>query len=98
MNTASRITDHASDWTTQKPVLRPVPVDDAPSIKDLQALTVTLTGWYVAKPWSQLGMLATGTKAEEMNVSGKMSGKDMTWAVSLFGAESPTMANPQDRA
>ena len=43
-------------------------------------------------------MLATGTKADEMNVSGKMSGKDMTWAVSLFGAESPTMANPQDRA
>jgi hypothetical protein len=44
-------------------------------MSDLAALTVTETGWCVAKPWSHDGSLSTGTKADEANVSGKRSGK-----------------------
>ena len=40
----------------------------------------------------------TGTKAEEAKISGKRMGKDMTWAASLLGADSPMTANPHDRA
>ena len=40
----------------------------------------------------------TGTKADEANVKGNRMGKDMTWAASLFGAESPMTANPHERA
>ena len=49
-------TVQANDWTTQNAVLRPVPVDAGPSMRERQALTVTLTGWYVANPCSQLGI------------------------------------------
>ena len=52
----------------------------------------------MANPWSQLGIEDSGTNAAEMKVRGKISGNDITWAVSLLGADSPTMANPQDRA
>ena len=69
-----------------------------PSIRARQALTVTLTGWWVAKPCSQLGIDDTGTKAEEAKVRGKRIGKEMTWATSLLGADSPMTANPQERA
>ena len=43
-------------------------------------------------------MEETGTKAEEAKVSGNRRGKDMTWAVSLLGADSPMTANPHERA
>ena len=33
-----------------------------------------------------------------MNVRGKISGNDMTWAVSELGADRPTMAKNHDRA
>ena len=38
------------------------------------------------------------TKADEMKVSGKTSGNDTTWAVSLLAADSPMTANPHDSA
>ena len=98
MNAIRTATVHRRDWTTQNDVLLPVPVEAGPTMSDRQALTVTLNGWYVANPWSQLGIELSGTKAAEMNVSGKMSGNDMTWAVSEFGADRPTMAKNHDRA
>src|SRR5664280_2562386 len=79
----------ATDWTTHDAVGPPI-------MSARQALTVTLTGWSVANPWSQLGILSTGTKADEMKVSGNSRGKDITCAVSLLAADSPMTANPQE--
>ena len=49
----------------------------------------------MAKAWSQPGIDATGTKADEAKVRGNKIGNAMTWAVSLLGAASPMAAKPQ---
>ena len=43
-------------------------------------------------------IVSTGTKAEEANVSGKISGKVIAWADSELGAASPIKAKPQLKA
>src|SRR5579863_3364767 len=80
-----------SDWTTHLAVGPPI-------ISARHAVMTTLTGWYVANPCNQLGIASTGTNAEETKMSGKRIGNDITCAVSLFGADRPITANPQESA
>ena len=54
-----------------------------------------VTGWWDANACSQPGMLDTGTKADDANVSGNRIGKPMSCAVSLLGAARPMTAAPQ---
>ncbi len=62
------------------------------------AATVTDTGWWAANAWSQPGIAVTGTKAEDANTSGAMTGNAAAWAVSGSPVRSPTVANTQDSA
>jgi hypothetical protein len=90
MKMIRRPTVHARDWMTQVAVGPPI-------IRARHAEMVTLNGWYVANPWSQLGIELTDTKADDTKVRGNRSGKDMTCAVSALAADRPIMANPHER-
>jgi hypothetical protein len=59
--------DQASDCQTQWAA-------GPPSSRARTAATVTLSGWFVANPWSQLGIVATGTIALLANVRMKKGG------------------------
>ena len=61
------------------------------------AATVSLTGWYVAKPCNHPGIDDTGTNVPAANVRGKSTGNAITCAVSLLGADRPMTANPHDK-
>ena len=74
-----------------------VSVNAPPVMSERAASTTWVTGWCLAKAWSQPGMSCTGTKAELAKVSGKRMGKTMSCAVSALGAESPTVAKAQHR-
>ena len=58
-------------------------------------MTVTLTGWYSAKPCIQLGSLSSGTNAVEQNVSGNSQVKPPTGAASTVLTLSPMTAEIQ---
>ena len=47
------------------------------------------------RPGATRAWSLTGTKADEAKMSGKRIGNTMSWAVSAFGADSPTVAKPQ---
>src|ERR1700679_1786610 len=59
-----------------------------PTISERAALTTSLTGWFLAKAWSQPGIEATGTKADEAKMKGNRIGKTMTCAFSALEPES----------
>ena len=76
---------------------RPRPCSAAcpPTMSERAASTTWVTGWWLAKACSQPGIALTGTKADEAKMNGKRIGNTMVCAVSAFGAESPTVAKPQ---
>src|SRR5215208_6372561 len=90
-NTATMPSDQARDWSTAVEVGPPI-------IRARTALTVMVTGWRSAHAWSQPGIDARGTKADEANTSGTVSGKVAAWALSALRTPRPTMANSHDRA
>ena len=60
-------------------------MDRAAHHERARASTTSLTGWFLAKAWSQPGIDATGTKADEAKMKGNRIGNAMTWAVSAVG-------------
>jgi hypothetical protein len=62
------------------------------------ASTMVVIGLFSAKPCSQPGIDATGTKAEEMKVSGKMIVNPYAFEASGDDEESPMKANTQEKA
>src|SRR6187397_1872403 len=49
-----------------------------------------LVGFYSENGWSQVGMLAIGTKAHDTNVIGKMTVNETCWATSTVGTDKPS--------
>ncbi|GAA2088960.1 hypothetical protein GCM10009759_11470 [Kitasatospora saccharophila] len=62
------------------------------------APAVMVTGWWSAKTWSQPGMVAVGTNAEDAKTSGARTGNAAAVAVSGSPTARPTTANTQDIA
>lgn len=62
------------------------------------ASTVVVNGLCSAIGWSQLGMVSTGTKAEETNVNGKRMVNPYAFDASGEEAERPMKANTQEKA
>ena len=62
------------------------------------ALTMYVNGLCSAIGWSQLGIEATGTNAEETNVSGKRIVNPYAFAASGEDAVSPMNANTHEKA
>ena len=82
---------HASAWSTWVAV-------GPPSTRARDADTTTDRGWCSANGWSQPGIVATGTNADEAKTSGAMSGKAAACAVSGSPTARPTAANTHDSA
>ena len=67
-----------------------------PIISALTAEAVTETGWCSANGCSQLGMVLTGTNAEEANTSGAITGNAAACAVSGSPTARPTVAKTHE--
>src|SRR5262245_49190740 len=89
--TATIPTHHASAVTRSDAVAAP---DVSPRI----AVTTAETGWCSAHPWSQPGMVVTGTNAADANTRGIRTGNDAAWAPSGLPAARPTVAKIHDIA
>jgi hypothetical protein len=59
---------------------------------------MVVNGLAEATPWSQLGIVSTGTNADETNVSGKMIVKPYAFDASGDDAMRPIRANTQENA
>ena len=70
----------------------------APSHSERIASTVTVNGLTLANARSTDGIEATGTNAEEMNVSGKTAMKPTELAASGEETSSPRNANTHEKA
>ena len=57
-----------------------------------------VNGLFSATGWSQLGIVSTGTNADETNVSGKRMVKPYAFAASGEDAVRPMKANTQEKA
>src|ERR1700761_5273356 len=70
----------------------------SPSHRERIASTMIVNGLTCANARSPAGIVATGTNAEEMNVSGKIAMKPIDWAASGVEATNPANANTQENA
>src|SRR6266511_5750279 len=84
-------TSHASDCSTKEVVGPPIT-----SARIAEAVTDTC--WWLANGCSQLGMVDTGTNADDANTNGAITGKAAAWAVSGSPTASPTVAKIHDIA
>src|SRR6476620_4465583 len=71
-------------------------VGPTPMVSERAAFTTTDTGWFLAQPCNQDGIVATGTNADDANTSGARIEKDTACAVSASFTVRPTMANTHD--
>src|SRR5206468_7379026 len=69
-----------------------------PSINERTPLMTADTGWFLTNGWSQLGIVATRTNADDAKTSGAMTGNDAAWAASGSPTARPTAANTHDSA
>src|SRR2546430_778743 len=87
----------AADWISAQ---RVSPVVNAGFTwkRPRKASARTETGLCWAKPRNQLGIVATGTKALDANVSGKSQMKPPDWAASTLRTSKPIKAEIQEKA
>ena len=97
-NTATIATDQSSDFTTKYPAVWPSRASAAgPCVSVRTALTITVIGWFSAKPCSHEGIDATGTYALDTNVSGKTM-KARPCAACAVPANMPSEMNTHSNA
>src|SRR6266516_6442962 len=81
---------------TQARLWRMYDAAGVPSVSARAAEAVTDTGWCSANGWSQSGIVATGTNADEAKTSGAITGNEAACAASGLPIASPTVAKTQD--